>query len=104
MPLKNEMTRTSRDRRILMLAAGLATGLGAPVAAGQNQPAADPERSPALIPQGQVAGPGQAQQQQTQSEEPIILGPFAEPVQLRTLLDIAVQQLGVQLAVDTSLT
>ncbi len=104
MPLKNEMTRTSRERRILMLAAGLAIGLGAPIAAGQNQPAADPERSPALIPQGQVAGPGQAQQQQTQAEEPIILGPFAEPVQLRTLLDIAVQQLGVQLAVDTSLT
>ena len=105
MPLRNEMTRTMPRRRALMLAAGLAIGLGAPIATGQNQPAADPERSPALIPQGQVAGPGQATgQQQAASDEPIILGPFAEPVQLRTLLDIAVQQLGVQLAVDTSLT
>ena len=45
----------------------------------------------------------QAQQEQAREEPPIIIGPFAEPVQLRTLLDIAVSRLGVQLAVDTGL-
>jgi len=97
---------------VLPMAAGLALGLAAGTSMGQNQPPPQSEEqpadfelpdgsSPALIPQ-----PGQEQpaDQDQQDQTPIIIGPFAEPVELRTLLDIAVARLGVQLAVDTSLT
>lgn len=94
---------------ILPLVAGLALGMAASASLAQNgdgdlgeeQPA-DFElpvgRSPALLPM-----PGQ-ELPQAQDDTPIIIGPFAEPVELRTLLDIAVARLGVQLAVDTGLT
>ncbi|MFI4917271.1 MAG: type II secretion system protein GspD [Phycisphaerales bacterium JB060] len=112
MPQRTEsMTDTPRGA-LLALVAGLAISLAAATGHAQNQPGgsqqAQPEgRSPALIPQqGQDAGQDtrQAAGQGQRVQEPIIIGPFAEPVQLRTLLDIAVARLGVQLAVDTSLT
>ncbi len=96
MPQSNEKTRTTKHSRALVLAAGLAIGFGAPFAAADGHTRVLPVPLSTLVLQ---EGDGQPE-----SEEPIILGPFAEPVQLRTLLDIAVQQLGVQLAVDTSLT
>lgn len=108
-------------KAVLPLVAGLALGLAAHAGWAQNQPSEQPQgqpqglpesepsefdlpqaRSPALIPQEGQAG-GQASQPVAEGP-PIIIGPFAEPVQLRTLLDIAVSRLGVQLAVDTSLT
>lgn len=108
MPQRIESKTDTRRGTPLALAAGLAISLAAATAHAQNQPGGGQQtqpdgRSPALIPQeGQdqdrAAGQGQ------RSQEPIIIGPFAEPVQLRTLLDIAVARLGVQLAVDTGLT
>ncbi len=93
-----------RKPAMLPLVAGLALGLAASVSLAQNEAGEDPQdRSPALIPQPDPQlGQGQPAGSQAQDDSPIIIGPFAEPVELRTLLDIAVQQLGVQLAVDTS--
>ncbi len=95
MPKSTERANTTGRGLALAVAAGLAISLAPTTSKAQNQPQGNPagERSPALVPE--PAG---------QSDEPIIIGPFAEPVQLRTLLDIAVARLGVQLAVDTSLS
>ncbi|MEQ8845233.1 MAG: secretin N-terminal domain-containing protein [Phycisphaerales bacterium] len=93
---------------VLPLVAGLALGLAAGAGWAQNQPE-DPQPQDPQTQGPQPAGQGEAQggpqgAATTPDDSPIILGPFAEPVQLRTLLDIAVSRLGVQLAVDTSLT
>ncbi|MEQ9097157.1 MAG: secretin N-terminal domain-containing protein [Phycisphaerales bacterium] len=108
MPQRKPSTHDTRPGLLLGMAAGLAISLATAAAMAQNQPQGSPagERSPALVPEPGAEGGGQDGQQggATQSDEPIIIGPFAEPVQLRTLLDIAVARLGVQLAVDTSLT
>ncbi|MEQ8316408.1 MAG: secretin N-terminal domain-containing protein [Phycisphaerales bacterium] len=95
MPQRTERASKNERGLALAIAAGLAISLASTAAMAQNQPQGNPagERSPALVPEPAA-----------QSDEPIIIGPFAEPVQLRTLLDIAVARLGVQLAVDTSLT
>ncbi|UYV13726.1 MAG: hypothetical protein NCW75_05435 [Phycisphaera sp.] len=109
MPQRMNVELGSRKLAMLPLAAGLAVGLATSAGLGQNQPQGEPPtqpegRSPALVPEpGQEQG-AQAQPQAPQDGPPIIIGPFAEPVELRTLLDIAVARLGVQLAVDTSLT
>ncbi|MFI4880983.1 MAG: proline-rich domain-containing protein, partial [Phycisphaerales bacterium JB064] len=117
--------RSSANTRMSMLplVAGLALGLAANAGWAQNQPGNQPagqptgspqgeptefdlpqDRSAALLPQDEVPGQEGAQGGQAVPEgPPIIIGPFSEPVQLRTLLDIAVSRLGVQLAVDTSL-
>lgn len=95
MPQRTERASTTGRGLALAIASGLAISLASTASMAQNQPQGNPagERSPALLPEPA-----------SQSDEPIIIGPFAEPVQLRTLLDIAVARLGVQLAVDTSLT
>ena len=110
MPQRMNVDASLKKMAMLPLVAGLAIGLVANTSLGQNQPAEQPAdfelpggSSPALIPQPGQEQPGD-QTQTPQDQPPIIIGPFAEPVELRTLLDIAVARLGVQLAVDTSLT
>jgi len=116
-------------RPALLAAVGLACA--APWASAQNNdPASPPPRQEGpdfeLPPPAQPAQPGQrqerarqqqqgaqdgdAQQQEGQAgqapeapEPDIRLGPFAEPVELRALLEIAVRELGVQIAADTAL-
>lgn len=119
MPQRMNVDSGSKKTVLLPLVAGLTIGLASPAGLGQNQPQGQPPiqpeeqpadfvapegRSPALVPEPGREQDAQAQPQTPQEGPPIIIGPFAEPVELRTLLDIAVARLGVQLAVDTSLT
>lgn len=85
--------------------AGLAFGLAAPWGLAQNNPPAPGAPGGQILEEPDFVLPQRpAQATATQAEPEILFGPFAEPVQLRTLLELAVRQLGVQIAADVNMT
>ena len=94
-----------RSAAMKALLAGLAFGLATPMARAQNNPPAPGAPGGQILEEPDFVLPQRpAQATATQAEPDIIFGPFAEPVQLRTLLELAVRQLGVQIAADVNMT
>lgn len=103
-----DINHLGRSAALTALLAGLAIGLATPMAQAQNNPPAPGAPGGQILEEPDFALPPRpdqlAQAGQAQAEEEIIFGPFAEPVQLRTLLELAVRQLGVQIAADVNMT
>ncbi|MEO1007901.1 MAG: secretin N-terminal domain-containing protein [Planctomycetota bacterium] len=92
--------RASTAARRLLRAAGLSVGV-ASMSLAQDGTQQQQQQG---RPQGEQAQRQQQRVTPPAADDVITISPFAEPVELRILLDIAVRELGVQIAVDTSLT
>lgn len=101
-------SQCGRPAALLALVAGLALGPVANWARAQNNQPSTGGPGGQILEEPDFALPPRPAQPAAaapaQPEREIIFGPFAEPVQLRTLLELAVRQLRVQIAADVNMT